>query len=73
MCFSGKKKDNVHVYPCKPQFYYIKVGFKGVKLYRHVFVMFHIFSDIMARKCILVPLSVCFITSSLPLAELQVK
>ena len=23
-------KDNV--YPCKPQFYYIKVGFKGVKI-----------------------------------------
>ena len=22
-----------------PQFYYIKVGFKGVKLYRRVFVM----------------------------------
>ena len=27
------------VYPCKPQFYYIKVGFKGVKINRHVFVM----------------------------------
>ena len=27
------------MYPCKPQFYYIKVGFKGVKLYRRVFVM----------------------------------
>ena len=26
-------------YPCKPQFYYIKVGIKGSKLYRHVFVM----------------------------------
>ena len=32
------RKNNV--YPCKPQFYYIKVGFKGVKIYRHVFVMF---------------------------------
>ena len=21
-----------HVYPCKPQFYYIKVGFKGVSI-----------------------------------------
>ena len=32
------KKNNV--YPCKPEFYYIKVGLKGVKLiYRHVFVM----------------------------------
>ena len=29
-----------NVYPCKPQFYYIKVGFKGGStLYRHVFVM----------------------------------
>ena len=35
-----KKKNNV--YPCKPQFYYIKVGFKGSKLYRHVFVMSNI-------------------------------
>ena len=25
-------------YPCNPQFYYIKVGLKGAKLYRHVFV-----------------------------------
>ena len=35
------KKNNV--YPCKPQFYYIKVGFKGggggSKLYSHVFVV----------------------------------
>ena len=27
---SRNKKNNV--YPCKPQFYYIKVGFKGVKI-----------------------------------------
>ena len=31
------KKNNV--YPCKPQFYYIKVGFKGSKMHRRVFVM----------------------------------
>ena len=37
MFWSRKKKNNV--YPCKPQFYYINVGFKGSKLYRHVFVM----------------------------------
>ena len=30
MFFSRNKKTNV--YPCKPQFYYIKVGFKGVKI-----------------------------------------
>ena len=27
---SRNNKNNV--YPCKPQFYYIKVGFKGVKI-----------------------------------------
>ena len=37
MVLNRNKKNNV--YPCKPQFYYIKVGFKGSKLYRHVFVM----------------------------------
>ena len=37
MFLSRKKKNNV--YPFKPQFYCIKVGFKGSKLYRHVFVM----------------------------------
>ena len=36
--FLGRNKKN-NVYPCKPQFYYIKVEFKGSKLHRHVFVM----------------------------------
>ena len=30
MFLSRNKKNNV--YPCKPQFYYIKVWFKGVKV-----------------------------------------
>ena len=30
MFLSRKKKNNV--YPCKPQFYYIKVGFMGVNI-----------------------------------------
>ena len=30
MLLSRNKKNNV--YPCKPQFYYIKVGFEGVKI-----------------------------------------
>ena len=30
LCFEQTKKNNV--YPCKPQFYYLKVGFKGVKI-----------------------------------------
>ena len=34
---SENKKNNV--YPCKPQFYYIKWGLKGSTLYRFVFVM----------------------------------
>ena len=29
--FLSRNKKNI-VYPCKPQFYYIKVGFKGVKI-----------------------------------------
>ena len=37
MFLSRNKKNNV--YPCKPQFYYIKVGFKGSKSYRSVFAM----------------------------------
>ena len=28
--FLSRNKEN-NVYPCKPQLYYIKVGFKGVK------------------------------------------
>ena len=36
--FSSKNKKN-NVYPFKPQFFYIKVGLRGSKLYRHVFVM----------------------------------
>ena len=30
MFLNRNKKNNV--YPCKPQFYYIKVGLKGVKI-----------------------------------------
>ena len=30
MFLSRNNKNNI--YPCKPQFYYIKVGFKGVKI-----------------------------------------
>ena len=38
MLLSRNKKNNI--YPCKPLFYCIKVGFKeGSKSYGHVFVM----------------------------------
>ena len=47
--FLSRNKNN-NVYPCKLQFYYIKVGFKGSKLYRYVFVIFCVFS--VTRKLI---------------------
>ena len=31
LCFSAKIRKNVN--PCKPQFYYMKVGCKGVEIY----------------------------------------
>ena len=31
LCFWEEIRKN-NVYPCKPQFYYIKEGFKGVKI-----------------------------------------
>ena len=37
MFLSRNEKNNE--YPCKPQFYYIKVGFRGSILYRRVFVI----------------------------------
>ena len=36
--FLSRNNEN-NVYPCKPQFYYIKWGLRGSKLYRYVFVM----------------------------------
>ena len=35
MFLSRNKKNNV--YPCEPQFYYIKVGFKGVNIIKACF------------------------------------
>ena len=40
---SRNKKNNA--YPCKPQFYYIKMRFKRSKLYRHVLVMADSFTE----------------------------
>ena len=34
--FLSKNQTN-NVYPCKPQFYYIKMGFKGVKIIKACF------------------------------------
>ena len=50
LCLSKNKKNNV--YPCKPHFYYIKVGFKGSKLYRCVFVMYFFYFTISFEFCI---------------------
>ena len=35
MFLNRNKKNNL--YPCKPQFYYIKVGFQGVKIIKVCF------------------------------------
>ena len=40
LCFGAKIRKN-NVYPCKHQFHYIKVGFKGSKLYRYVKPQFY--------------------------------
>ena len=37
LCFLSRNKKN-NVYPYKSQFYYIKWGLRGSKLYRYVFV-----------------------------------
>ena len=42
--FLGRNKKN-NEYPCKPQFYYIKWGLRGWKLYRRVFVMYIEYMD----------------------------
>ena len=39
LCFGAKIRKKV--YPCKPKFYYIKVGCKGFSLHGLVFVMIY--------------------------------
>ena len=34
-----RRNNKINVYPCNPQFYYIKLGFRVSTLYRHAFVM----------------------------------
>ena len=41
MFLSRIKKNNIYL--CKPQFHYIKMGFKGSRLYRYVFVIVTVF------------------------------
>ena len=53
MILSRNKKNNV--YPSKPQFYYIKMGFEGSISYRHVFVMRYIGQ----RHCIIMCYYIC--------------
>ena len=49
MFLSRNKKNNV--YPCKPQFYYIKVGFKGVKKYIGMFSWYYWRLFLKKRNC----------------------
>ena len=55
MFLSRNKKNNV--YPCKPQFDFTEVGFKGSKLYRHVFMMFFAPVSVLISCYSYVPLS----------------
>ena len=50
------------MYPCKPQFYYIKVGCNGVKIHGHVFMMNSKFKHI--NQCIQFYhlVTICFFT-----------
>ena len=51
--FLSRNKKNI-VYPCKPQFYYIKVGFKGVKItyvcFRDVFSFWIVLLSLIFKK-----------------------
>ena len=59
MFLSRNKKNNV--YPCKPQFYYIKVGFKGSKLYRSIPVTVNnIMVGIESEICLFADDCVCY-------------
>ena len=58
MFLSRNKKNNV--YPCKPQFYYKKMGFEGVKFNRYVFVM-RLFACGPRSIYYLISILVCFI------------
>ena len=49
MFWSRNKKTNA--YPCKPQFYCIKIRFKRSKLYRRVFVMDEKNFDVANKDC----------------------
>ena len=62
MFMSRNKKTNVH--PYKLQFYYIKVGLRGSKLYRRVFVMFKLpVLNSTDRPCLILTLC-CFVVYS---------
>ena len=47
------RNKKINVYPSKPQFYCIKVGFKGVKTIKACFVMFRVtvYSCYIFRVC----------------------
>ena len=53
MFLSRNKKNNV--YPCKPQFYYIKVGFVGVKIIQAWF------RDVFSGLSLLLRMVVCIL------------
>ena len=48
--FLSRNKEN-NVYPCKTQFYYIKVGFKGVKITTTAVSQFDLHSLCISHVC----------------------
>ena len=52
MFLSRNKKNNV--YPCKPQFYHIQVGFKGVK------IIYVCFQDVIDKAVLTSTHNLCF-------------
>ena len=68
------KKNNV--YPCKSQFYYIQVGFKGVKITWRVFVMSYTWiysSDLGGRSWTISPSVSIGLNVSVQTGKLQLK
>ena len=66
--FLEQKYEN-NVYPCKPQFYYIKWGVRGSKLHGHAIMMN---TSSRFKTCVIalnMCMNLCFITSKTLLFE----
>ena len=57
MFLSRNKKNNI--YPCKPQFYYMKVGFEGVKIIQACFRDDNFSIIFVPDHCIFISIPIC--------------